>query len=82
MIVAVTSVREGTRDDPSLAAQAIKTTTTSRTVLFLRIRDSTDRPPRPCPFPAAAFLPPAELKRDWFEAPFGCGAAQLYSNGE
>ena len=39
---------------------------------FFGIRISSSDCRRPLDFPAAAFLPPAELDSDWFEASFDC----------
>ena len=67
-----TSVREGARA-ASLLAKTNTTIASTRAARFFGIRVSSSsgdgRPP--LDFPAAAFLPSAELKSDWFEVPLG-----------
>lgn len=61
-----TSVMEGVPAERSPIDKTKSMTTSSVAVLFVNSRENA-LPRRPRDFPAAAFLPPAELNRDLFE---------------
>lgn len=69
-------MREGARD-ANVRAKASTTIAITRAARFFGIRDSSNDCRRPFDFPAAAFLPSAELKSDWFEAPFDFYAGSI-----